>query len=166
MPPSPLFRDHLERAGAGHPGRSWRPARQSQSAGPHRRTRSPQSGSAHLRPPSGSSRPSGCANTGPRSGSPQVSPGKESSFRYCGITVVNGTHTREHLDSAIVLDDQLVQSHDIRVDWVRTLQAEKARGFQIIISTVSAKRLPCRDRHGAWRGRRACGHGCRIHASG
>jgi len=41
----------------------------------------------------------------------------------------------EYLGSAIVLDDQLVQSDDTRMDWFRVLLAEKSRGFQIIVFT-------------------------------
>ncbi len=41
----------------------------------------------------------------------------------------------EYLDTAIVLDDQLVQSDDSRMDWFRALLAEKARGFQIVVFT-------------------------------
>ncbi len=41
----------------------------------------------------------------------------------------------EYLSSAIVLDDQLVQSDDTRMDWFRCLLAEKARSFQIVVLT-------------------------------
>ena len=41
----------------------------------------------------------------------------------------------EYLRTAIVLDDQLVQSDETRMDWFRTLLAEKARKFQIIVFT-------------------------------
>jgi hypothetical protein len=41
----------------------------------------------------------------------------------------------EYLGSTIVLDDQLVQSDDNRMDWFRILLAEKARNFQIIVFT-------------------------------
>jgi hypothetical protein len=41
----------------------------------------------------------------------------------------------EYLSAAIVLDDQLVQSDDNRMDWFRALLTEKARSFQIIIFT-------------------------------
>jgi uncharacterized protein YhaN len=41
----------------------------------------------------------------------------------------------EYLRTAIVLDDQLVQSDESRMDWFRTLLAEKARRFQIIVFT-------------------------------
>jgi DNA repair exonuclease SbcCD ATPase subunit len=41
----------------------------------------------------------------------------------------------EYLGSTIVLDDQLVQSDDNRMDWFRTLLAEKARNFQILVFT-------------------------------
>lgn len=41
----------------------------------------------------------------------------------------------EYLGSTIVLDDQLVQSDDNRMDWFRTLLAEKARSFQIVVFT-------------------------------
>ena len=41
----------------------------------------------------------------------------------------------EHLGSTIVLDDQLVQSDDNRMDWFRALLAEKARTFQILVFT-------------------------------
>jgi len=41
----------------------------------------------------------------------------------------------EYLDSTIVLDDQLVQSDDDRMDWFRALLAEKARNLQILVFT-------------------------------
>jgi len=41
----------------------------------------------------------------------------------------------EYLDTAIVLDDQLVQSDDNRMDWFRALLTEKARNFQIVVFT-------------------------------
>jgi len=41
----------------------------------------------------------------------------------------------EYLKTAIVLDDQLVQSDDSRMDWFRALLAEKAHSFQIVVFT-------------------------------
>jgi hypothetical protein len=41
----------------------------------------------------------------------------------------------EFLGSMIVLDDQLVQSDDNRIDWFRALLAEKAHNFQILVFT-------------------------------
>jgi len=41
----------------------------------------------------------------------------------------------EYLQTAIVLDDQLVQSDDTRMDWFRTLLTDKAHGIQIIVVT-------------------------------
>lgn len=41
----------------------------------------------------------------------------------------------EYLHTAIVLDDQLVQSDGHRMDWFRTLLMEKAHNFQIIVFT-------------------------------
>ena len=41
----------------------------------------------------------------------------------------------EYLQTTIVLDDQLVQSDDTRMEWFRALLAEKARGFQIVVFT-------------------------------
>ena len=41
----------------------------------------------------------------------------------------------EYLHTAIVLDDQLVQSDGHRMDWFRTLLKEKAHTFQIIVFT-------------------------------
>jgi len=41
----------------------------------------------------------------------------------------------EYLRAAIVLDDQLVQSDNTRMDWFRALLTEKARSFQIIVFT-------------------------------
>jgi DNA repair exonuclease SbcCD ATPase subunit len=41
----------------------------------------------------------------------------------------------EYLGSTIILDDQLVQSDDNRMDWFRALLAEKARNFQILVFT-------------------------------
>jgi len=39
----------------------------------------------------------------------------------------------EYLGTTLVLDDQLVQSDDTRMDWFRTILVEKARAFQIIV---------------------------------
>src|SRR5258708_5802242 len=41
----------------------------------------------------------------------------------------------EYLRTVIVLDDQLVQSDDSRMDWFRTLLNEKAHSFQILVFT-------------------------------
>jgi hypothetical protein len=41
----------------------------------------------------------------------------------------------EYLQTAIVLDDQLVQSDGSRLEWFRTLLAEKAHSFQIVVFT-------------------------------
>jgi len=41
----------------------------------------------------------------------------------------------EYLKTTVVLDDQLVQSDDTRMDWFRALLVEKARNFQIIVFT-------------------------------
>ena len=41
----------------------------------------------------------------------------------------------EYLDTTIVLDDQLVQSDDNRMDWFRALPNDKARSFQIVVFT-------------------------------
>jgi DNA repair exonuclease SbcCD ATPase subunit len=41
----------------------------------------------------------------------------------------------EYLHTAIVLDDQLVQSDGYRMDWFRALLKEKAHSFQIIVFT-------------------------------
>jgi hypothetical protein len=41
----------------------------------------------------------------------------------------------EFLETTIVLDDQLVQSDDTRMEWFRGLLAEKARSFQIVVFT-------------------------------
>ena len=41
----------------------------------------------------------------------------------------------EYLGTTIVLDDQLVQSDDNRMDWFRALLTEKARNFQIVVFT-------------------------------
>ena len=41
----------------------------------------------------------------------------------------------EYLCTTIVLDDQLVQSDDSRMDWFRAVLTEKARGFQIVVFT-------------------------------
>jgi hypothetical protein len=41
----------------------------------------------------------------------------------------------EYLKTTVVLDDQLVQSDDTRMDWFRALLVEKARSFQIIVFT-------------------------------
>jgi len=41
----------------------------------------------------------------------------------------------EYLSTVIVLDDQLVQSDDSRMDWFRALLSEKSRSFQIVVLT-------------------------------
>lgn len=41
----------------------------------------------------------------------------------------------EYLRTTVVLDDQLVQSDDTRMEWFRGLLAEKARMFQIVVFT-------------------------------
>lgn len=41
----------------------------------------------------------------------------------------------EYLRTTLVLDDQLVQSDDNRMDWFRALLTEKARSFQIVVLT-------------------------------
>jgi uncharacterized protein YhaN len=41
----------------------------------------------------------------------------------------------EFLRTVVVLDDQLVQSDDTRMDWFRALLTEKARSFQIVVLT-------------------------------
>ena len=41
----------------------------------------------------------------------------------------------EYLTTTLVLDDQLVQSDDTRMDWFRSILAEKAHAFQIIVFT-------------------------------
>jgi hypothetical protein len=41
----------------------------------------------------------------------------------------------EYLGTTLVLDDQLVQSDNTRMDWFRALLVEKARAFQIIVFT-------------------------------
>jgi uncharacterized protein YhaN len=41
----------------------------------------------------------------------------------------------EYLRTAIVLDDQLVQSDETRMDWFRNLLIDKARSFQIVVLT-------------------------------
>ena len=41
----------------------------------------------------------------------------------------------EYLNTTIVLDDQLVQSDDNRMDWFRGLLTEKARTFQVVVFT-------------------------------
>jgi chromosome segregation ATPase len=41
----------------------------------------------------------------------------------------------EYLRTLIVLDDQLVQSDDTRMDWFRALLTEKAQSFQIVVLT-------------------------------
>ena len=41
----------------------------------------------------------------------------------------------EYLQTVIVLDDQLVQSDECRMDWFRALLIEKAHTFQIVVFT-------------------------------
>jgi uncharacterized protein YhaN len=41
----------------------------------------------------------------------------------------------EYLQATVVLDDQLVQSDDCRMDWFRELLNEKAHDFQIVVFT-------------------------------
>ena len=45
----------------------------------------------------------------------------------------------EYLGTTVVLDDQLVQSDDTRMDWFRALLTDKARLFQIIVFTCRPK---------------------------
>jgi uncharacterized protein YhaN len=44
----------------------------------------------------------------------------------------------EYLRTVIVLDDQLVQSDDIRMDWFRSLLSDKGHSFQILVFTCRA----------------------------
>ncbi len=41
----------------------------------------------------------------------------------------------EYLQSTVVLDDQLVQSDEMRMDWFRALLTDQAHSFQIVIFT-------------------------------
>ena len=41
----------------------------------------------------------------------------------------------EYLSTTVVLDDQLVQSDNTRMDWFRALLSEKAHSFQIVVFT-------------------------------
>lgn len=41
----------------------------------------------------------------------------------------------EYLKTTVVLDDQLVQSDETRMDWFRALLADKAKSFQIVVFT-------------------------------
>lgn len=41
----------------------------------------------------------------------------------------------EYLSTTVVLDDQLVQSDDTRMDWFRAMLSEKAHSFQIVVFT-------------------------------
>jgi uncharacterized protein YhaN len=41
----------------------------------------------------------------------------------------------EYLCTTVVLDDQLVQSDNTRMDWFRALLTEKAHSFQIVVFT-------------------------------
>ena len=41
----------------------------------------------------------------------------------------------EYLQTVLVLDDQLVQSDETRMDWFRELLKEKSRTFQIVVFT-------------------------------
>ena len=70
----------------------------------------------------------------------------------------------EYLGSTIVLDDQLVQSDDNRMDWFRALLAEKARNFQILVFHVSAERLPCQECPGSQGERRPRRYRRRVRA--
>ena len=45
----------------------------------------------------------------------------------------------EYLGPTVVLDGQLVQSDDTRMDWFRALLTEKAHTFQIIVFTCRAE---------------------------
>ena len=47
----------------------------------------------------------------------------------------------EYLGSTVVLDDQLVQSDELRMEWFRALLRDKASQFQIVVFTLSAGRL-------------------------
>ena len=55
----------------------------------------------------------------------------------------------EYLDTTIVLDDQLVQSDDNRMDWFRALLTEKARSFQIVVFTCRPSDYLAGDLDGA-----------------
>ena len=54
----------------------------------------------------------------------------------------------EYLQTTVVLDDQLVQSDDTRMDWFRALLVEKARSFQIVVFTCRPWRLSGSRSHG------------------
>ena len=72
----------------------------------------------------------------------------------------------EYLSTAIVLDDQLVQSDDSRMDWFRALLAEKAHSFQIVVFTCRPSDYLRGGRAGTPGERRSRGHGWRVHTSG
>ena len=67
------------------------------------------------------------APSGPLSGCPSA---RASSCRRCIACAL-----AEYSRTTVVLDDQLVQSDDTRMDWFRALLVEKARKFQIIVFT-------------------------------
>jgi hypothetical protein len=72
----------------------------------------------------------------------------------------------EYLRTVIVLDDQLVQSDDNRMDWFRALLTEKAHSFQIVVFTCRPGELPPCERAGCPGERGSSGHGWRVHTSG
>ena len=62
----------------------------------------------------------------------------------------------EYLSTAIVLDDQLVQSDESRMDWFRALLTEKGPQFPDRRVHVPAQRLSSRERAGASGEHRSC----------
>lgn len=48
----------------------------------------------------------------------------------------------EYLQTAIVLDDQLVQSDDIRMDWFRALLTDKAHSWIVVLTSKPRDYIP------------------------
>jgi uncharacterized protein YhaN len=51
------------------------------------------------------------------------------------LSTLYGLSLAEYLQATVVLDDQLVQSDDSRMDWFRSLRNEKSDIFQIVVFT-------------------------------
>ena len=71
----------------------------------------------------------------------------------------------EYLGTTIVLDDQLVQSDDNRMDWFRALLAEKAHNFQIVVFTCRPSDYLAQGRPGSQGKRHSRGYRWRVRAS-
>ena len=71
----------------------------------------------------------------------------------------------ESLQTVVVLDDQLVQSDESRMDWFRALLKEKCRTFQIIVFTCRHRPLLRKGSDGAQEEKEDTQSRRRIHTS-